>query len=78
MIVDSNRSMKPQQALPVAEKSESVPLLEEKPSPIQNEQEEDDDEEDPICGPAETITGEIRIVLGYCEDSTNDCDFRNY
>lgn len=65
--------MKPQQALPVAEKSESLPLLEEKLNPIQNEPEEiyDDDEEDPICGPAETITGEtIIIILDYFEDST--------
>lgn len=73
--------MKPQQALPVVEKSESLPLLEEKLTPIQNEPEEiyDDDEEDPICGPAETITGEtIIIILDYFEDSTNDCILRNH
>lgn len=65
MIVDSSRPMKPQQALPVVEKSESLPLLEEKPNPIQKEPEEtfDDDEEDPICGPAETITGETKIIF---------------
>lgn len=60
MNVDSSRPMKPQPALPVAEKIEDPPVIEEKQSPVPKAPVEtyDDDEEDPICGPAETITGE--------------------
>lgn len=67
MIVDSNRPMKPQAALPitqeirpVSEINESFSISEENSNLTEKTQEaydDEDEDEDPICGPAETITG---------------------
>lgn len=57
---DFNRPLKPQAAPPAPEKVESPQIPEHKPKPnfLSQDDNFDDDEEDPICGPAETITGE--------------------
>jgi hypothetical protein len=59
---DFTRPLKPQLAPPPPEKIEPAP---EPPKPKKNFINEsfDDDEEDPICGPAETITGEDIVLL---------------
>lgn len=59
MTSDLTRPLKPQLAPPAPEKIETAP---ETPKPKSNFLEEsfdDDDEDTVICGPAETITGEI-------------------
>lgn len=72
-IVESTNRPKPQIATPTQEQQHKIVAEETKPEikpkksfspPIatQEESESDDDDEDPICGPAETITGEMRFV----------------
>jgi E3 ubiquitin-protein ligase CBL len=63
---DFNRPLKPQLAppvepLPIIEKCETPQAPEPSPNPsfLAVDENYDDDEEDPICGPAETITGLI-------------------
>lgn len=61
---DFNRPLKPQPAPPAPEKIIDSPQLpEHKPKPnfLSQDDNFDDDEEDPICGPAETITGEFKL-----------------
>lgn len=57
---DSTRLLKPQLAPPPPDKIEPTP---EPPKPKTKNIVEsfDDEEEDPICGPAETITGETSL-----------------
>lgn len=61
---DFSRPSKPQPVPPAPEKVESPPLREIRP-PVklaQNESFDDDEEDDidPICGPAETISGKLK------------------
>jgi hypothetical protein len=58
---DSTRPiLKPQLAPPPPEKIEPTPET-PKPKTKNNIESFDDEEEDPICGPAETITGETSL-----------------
>lgn len=61
---DFSRPLKPQPAPPAPpapEKIESPHIPEHKPKPnfLMQDDNFDDEEEDPICGPAETITGKL-------------------
>lgn len=59
---DFTRPLKPQLAPPAPEKVEAAPEP-TKPKTSFIDESFDDDDEDPICGPAETITGETSIQI---------------
>lgn len=60
---DFNRPLKPQPAPPPPEKVESPQIPEHKPkhSFLCQDDNFEDEDEDPICGPAETITGKNQV-----------------
>lgn len=62
---DFNRTSKPQLAPPAPEKIENPQVPEHKPKQnfVAPDENFDDDDEDPICGPAETISGTLVIIF---------------